>query len=414
VDFLPPRRLAAVPPLPAAAELQFGRQIAPYIFSADFRDGDWQELRIVPYDPSNSACDPTDRELTDLGLQVVRRCLPRFGNSRVTPEQVRQQIGPELLALVGTLAQRQLPDAALCFQYGQGAFDGLKAFRQPGWADISLFRPRDNATRFAESCQRQLMPAPDPDFFLKACEEVVRANQSCGWFPNQPGFVLYLRPLLRPVDQSIGLQAGATFHFRILATPVVESGVERVQPLKALVELNAMRVAPGGLGGVKAVSNYANLAPVMAARVAGYDQVIWLDRHGNLSEGSSTNLFFVVWDGKQAVVRTPPLNRDMLPGITRDSALQLLRAAEIAVTDQYVIALRTLQDWLAGSRLLEAFVTGTAAGVSPLGELRIGDQVTVINEGKPGPVASWLAEEFAAVQAGQRPASSGWIHTISM
>ena len=301
----------------------------------------------------------------------------------------------------------QMDPATMVLHYGQAVFEGLKAYRTPK-GGVQLFRPRENFKRLNRSCQLLCIPQVDEAQSLAALKELLRME--AGWVPSVPETSLYIRPTIIATDPFLGVRASHTYRFFIILSPVGAYYAEGFNPVKILVSKDHVRAVRGGLGEAKTPANYA--ASLLAGEQAhdrGYTQVLWLDgvQQHYVEEVGSMNIFFVI-DGE---VITPQLSGSILPGITRDSILQLARHWNLPVSERRV----TIDEILAAhtdGRLTEIFGSGTAAVISPVGELAYGDRVITIGDGGVGPRAQKFFDAIKAIQYGESDDPMGWIETI--
>ena len=297
-----------------------------------------------------------------------------------------------------------LDPAALVFHYGQAIFEGLKAYRSKE-GQIFLFRPRDNFKRMNNSALRMCMPRIPEDKAIQALKALVYLDRD--WIPTADGASLYIRPTMIATEPALGIRPADQYLFFIITGPVGAYYAEGFSPVKIYVADKYVRAAAGGTGEAKTAGNYA--ASIMAlteAQKKGYTQVLWLDARERkyIEEVGTSNIFFRIGDE----LITPPLAGTILPGITRDSVLQLARDWEIPTVERQI----TIDEVIAASKdgtLQEAFATGTAAVISPIGELCYKDEVTTINEGRTGELAQRLFTELQDIQFGRRPDPHNWI-----
>ena len=296
-----------------------------------------------------------------------------------------------------------LTPATLVFHYGQAVFEGMKAYRSPE-GEIAFFRPRDNFARMSRSAHRICMPELDEDAALRGLVALVDVDRD--WVPRAPGATLYLRPVMIAVEPCVGLRAALDYLFFIIACPVGAYYPEGFKPTHIYVEDKYVRAVPGGVGEAKTAANYA--ASVLAQKEAkekGFSEVLWLDGvERRYIEEVGTSNFFLVLDGELV---TPPLQGSILPGITRDSVLKLAKSWGGKVTERRV----TIEEIFSAAdqgKLNECFATGTAAVISPIGELTWRDRKLVINGGEPGPMSVRLYDELQDIQYGRREDPFGW------
>ena len=297
-----------------------------------------------------------------------------------------------------------LDPAAMVFHYGQEIFEGLKAYRDQN-NDIVLFRPQANLQRMNNSALRMCMPRFSLDGVLKAMKALVYLERD--WVPATDGSALYLRPTMIASEPAIGLRAAAEYIFYIIMCPVGSYYAGGCDPVKIYVEDTYIRAVPGGVGEAKTGGNYA--ASLMAqneAKKKGYAQVLWLDaiEHKYVEEVGTSNIFFVIGDE----LLTSPLTGSILPGITRDSVLQLARDLGIKAVERRLSIDEVYAAHDAGT-LKEIFSTGTAAAVSPIGELCYRDRIISVNGGKTGELSARLLHELQAMQRGQREDRHHWL-----
>ncbi|MCH2044686.1 MAG: branched-chain amino acid aminotransferase [Saprospiraceae bacterium] len=285
------------------SSLPFGRTFSDHMFVADYKDGKWQDCKIVPYGPIS--------------------------------------FNPGLMAL----------------HYGQSIFEGMKANVSKTTGEPVLFRADKHFQRINKSAERLAMPQVPEEVFMKGLETLVSIDK--GWIPNYEGSALYLRPFLFATDEFLGVRPSDTYRFMILACPV---GPYYPKPVRILVAQKYVRAFPGGVGFAKAAGNYAaSLKPAKIAKSEGYDQILWLDgqEFKYLQECGTMNIFAVIGD----TVVTPPTGDTILDGVTRDSSIQLLKAMGKKVEERPISINELLQAQADGS-LKEMFGTGTAAVVS--------------------------------------------------
>jgi branched-chain amino acid aminotransferase len=301
-----------------------------------------------------------------------------------------------------------LDPAALVLHYAQQVFEGLKAYRRSD-GGIQLFRPRDNIRRMNRSARRLCMPEIEEDFALEALKELIRLDEE--WVPSSDGASLYIRPTMIATEPALGVKISPTYLYYVITGPVGAYYPEGFNPTKILVTDKYVRAAPGGVGEAKTAGNYA--ASLLAAKEAhemGYTQVLWLDavHHKYVEEVGTSNIFFVIDDE----LITPPLTGSILPGITRDSVIQLARDWGVRVTERPITIDEVIES-IGKGRMRELFATGTAAVISPVGEICYRDEIYSINEGKVGELSLRLYEELTGIQYGRLPDPHGWIEKVT-
>ena len=298
--------------------------------------------------------------------------------------------------------------AAMVFHYGQAIFEGLKAYRGKS-GNILLFRPTNNFERMNQSAVRMCMPRIPVDRILQALKALVYLDRD--WVPNTDGATLYLRPTMIASEPALGLRPANEYLFFILASPVGAYYAEGFNPVKIYVEDKYVRAVPGGVGEAKTAGNYAaSVKALTEAQQNGYSQVLWLDalEHKYIEEVGTSNAFFIINDE----LITPPLAGTILPGITRDSVLRLARDWGMPVNERR-ISIEEVVEAAGNGSLQEVFSTGTAAVISPLGELCYKDKCIPVNGGKTGPVAQRLFDELQAIQFGMREDPHRWMVRVA-
>ena len=287
--------------------LQFGKLFADHMFVADYRDGQWQNPSIVPYD--------------------------------------KIPMSPSISAL----------------HYGQAIFEGLKAYKNDN-GEVLISRPDANLKRLNISCERMAMPPIPEELFMEGLTQLLKLDAA--WVPSVPGASLYVRPFMFSTDEYIGVKPSETYKFIIFTAPV---GVYYTAPVKVLVETSYIRAVEGGIGFVKAAGNYGrSLFPTQLAQQRGYHQIIWTDarNHRFIEESGTMNVMFVIDD----IVITPPLGDTILAGITRDSVLTLARDWDYRVQERK-ISIDEVTDAHKKGTLQEAFGVGTAATIAHISDI---------------------------------------------
>lgn len=339
------------------ARLEFGKTFAPDWFVSEYRNGSWQNARVEP--SHNISLHP----------------------------------------------------AAIVLHYGQSIFEGMKAYR---WANgkVALFRPWDNARRFARSAERMSMPPVDTDFFVEAVRALVRTDAE--WTPREPGS-LYIRPTMMGTEACIGVRASHTFLFFVIALPsgayFKETDANTVGCVRVYVAETSSRAAAGGTGNVKASANYAiSLHTIEEGKSKGCSQVLFLDSSGKreVEELGGMNVFFV----EKNTLYTPQLHGTILPGITRDSVIQVARDLGIGVHEG-PISIDEAADKIEAGQITEVFACGTAAVVIGVSELlfETGRRLT-IGSGSAGEITRKLNYELQGIQFGRLPDKHGWTDVL--
>jgi len=339
---------------PASDSLGFGNLFSDHMFILDYTEGKgWHDARIVPYGP-----------------------LP-YEPSMMT------------------------------FHYGQSIFEGLKAYRAAD-GDIVLFRPDQNMKRLNESCDRLCIPRIDEAFCLEAMRTLVELDKD--WIPAAKDTSLYVRPFVIATDPYLGVRPSDTYQFIIITGPVGAYYKEGLNPVKIWVESEYVRAVIGGLGQAKAAANYAaSLKAQVVAKKNGYTQVLWLDgiERKFIEEVGTMNVFFVIGDE----VVTPALNGSILPGITRKSSIDLLRSWGMKVTERR-LSIAEVYEAAANGMLKEAFGTGTAAVISPIGELFWAGKSITLSGGTIGPVSQRLYDEMTGIQYKTMSDPFNWVFKV--
>lgn len=297
----------------------------------------------------------------------------------------------------------QLEPSAMVFHYGQEMFEGLKAYKSED-GRVLLFRPDKNIERANRTNQRICIPQIPPEDFLQALKAVVKKDQA--WIPTRPGTSLYVRPFVIATDEFLGVKPSSTYLFIIILSPVGAYYKEGLDPVKIWIEDEYVRAVKGGVGEAKTGANYvASLKAQVKAHDDGYSQVLWLDgvERRYIEEVGAMNIFFKI-DGK---IITPALNGSILPGVTRDSVIRLCEHWGLPVEERK-IAVDELLEAAHNGTLEEAFGSGTAAVISPVGHLRFEDQVIQIQDGGIGPVSQKLYDTVTGIQVGSLEDEFGW------
>lgn len=300
-----------------------------------------------------------------------------------------------------------LDPAAKVFHYGQTIFEGLKAYKSAD-GSIRLFRPRDNFARMNRSNDRMSVPELDIDRAVEALERLIEVDAD--WIPTEPGTSLYIRPYVIATQATLGVAPSENYQFIIIMSPVGAYYPEGMNPVKIYVESQYVRAMVGGVGEAKTAGNYAAaLKSQQIAKEQGYTQVLWLDgaEHKYIEEVGSMNVFFKI-GGK---VVTPALNGSILAGITRSSVIQLLTHWGIKVEERR-LSIDEIYEAAKQGLLEEAFGTGTAAVISPIGEVNWGGQKLVIGEGRTGELTNKLYDTLTGIQYGTVEDPFGWTSEV--
>ena len=335
---------------PDSAKLGFGKYFTDHMFIMDYSpDKGWHDARIVP-----------------------------FGNLVLHP-------------------------AATVFHYGAEVFEGMKAYRRED-GTVQLFRPMENVRRLNVSADRLCLPQIDEQDALEAIMKFVEYEQD--WVPSAPGTSLYIRPFLFGSDEQLGLHTIQNAMFIIIASPVGSYYAAGINPVRIMIETEDVRAVKGGTGFTKCGGNYAasNRAAARAEQ-KGYSQVLWLDgiHRKYIEEVGAMNVMFRIGDE----IVTPELSGSILPGITRKSCLEVLRAEGYKVSERK-ISVDELVEAMQNGTLKEAWGCGTAAVVSPIGELAYGDMKYTVNNFEIGEITHHLYDTLTGIQWGKSPDTYGW------
>ena len=299
--------------------------------------------------------------------------------------------------------------ATMVLHYAQETFEGLKAYRNEK-GEILLFRPEMNARRMINSNKRICMPPVPEEDFVELVEALVKCEQD--WVPTLPETSLYIRPFCYASEPSVGVHEADSYKFVIIVTPVGNYYPEGVNPVKIWVEDEYVRAVKGGTGFTKCGGNYAaSIAAQVKAEKAGYTQVLWLDgvHRKYVEEVGTMNAMFVI-DGK---VVTAPCVGSVLPGVTRDSMIHVLRDWGYTVEERD-LSIDELMEAGRNGKLTEAFGTGTAAVVSPIGQLYYKGEEIVINDFKTGELTQKLYDTLTGIQWGKLEDKYGWTRKIDL
>lgn len=339
---------------PDQNNLGFGTYFTDHMFMMDYTEGvGWHDARIVPYAPI--AMDP----------------------------------------------------ATMVLHYAQETFEGLKAYRNPK-GEITLFRPEMNARRMINSNKRICMAELPEDMFVEAVEAIVKYEQD--WIPTAKDTSLYIRPFMFASEASVGVHPAKSYTFVIILSPVGSYYPEGVNPVKIWVEDEYVRAVKGGTGFTKCGGNYAaSIAAQVKAESHGYTQVLWLDgvHRKYVEEVGTMNVMFLIND----TVVTAPLEGSVLPGVTRDSIIHILKDWGYKVEERE-LSIDELMEAGRNGKLKEAFGTGTAAVISPVGQLYYKGEEIVINDFKTGELTQKLYDTLTGIQWGRLEDKYGWVRYI--
>jgi branched-chain amino acid aminotransferase len=308
-------------------------------------------------------------------------------------------------------APLQLDPSTAALHYAQSIFEGLKAYAQPD-GSVATFRPEANAARFVRGAKRLAMPPVPEDAFIAAVDALVDADRD--WVPTGADQTLYLRPYQLATEPFLGVRPAKEYLFLVIASPAGAYFPRGVQPVSVYLSEDYIRAAPGGTGDVKCAGNYAaSLLAQEQAIDAGCDQVVWLDavEKRYVEEMGGMNLFFVLGEGDDAELVTPALTGTLLPGITRDSLIEMARSMGHTVTER----LFSVDEWrqgVADGTVTETFACGTAAVITPVGEVKARTGDFAVGDGTPGPLTMKLRESLLDIQHGRVADTRGWLHQV--
>lgn len=304
-------------------------------------------------------------------------------------------------------ANFSMSPACAVYHYGQAIFEGLKCYRGEG-GTLRLFRPRDNFVRMNTSAERMSIPQIDPDVCLEGLGTLLDVERE--WAPQADGTALYVRPTIIATDDALGVHASSTYRFFIILSPSGAYYASGLSPIGIYVEDALVRAVRGGIGFAKAAANYAaSLYASVTAQEKGYEQVLWLDgvERKYVEEVGSMNIMFVF--GNKIV--TPMLSGSILPGITRASVMRIAQDMGCTVEERRILIDEIFEGAKNGT-LTEAFGTGTAAVVSPIGTLCWKDEIVQVGSGGIGSVTQKLYDTLTGIQRGTLPDPYGWTVTL--
>ena len=309
-------------------------------------------------------------------------------------------------ALIHPFGPLSLNPAALCLHYGQGIFEGMKAYRRG--ERVLLFRPEMNFKRLNASAERMVMPTIDADFALYSLKELLKIDSD--WVPEVPGSSLYIRPTMIATEPKLGVRPSQEYLYYVILSPVGPYFKEGFSPVKIYVSDKYVRAVRGGTGAAKAIGNYAaSLLAGTDATEVGYSQVLWLDALERkwIEEVGTMNLF-VRFDDE---VATPPLSGSILPGVTRDSVLTLIKDYGLNPTER-MISIDEVIEGVSSGKVKEIFGCGTAAIIAPVGSLWYKDVPYDVSHGQTGELTQQLFDDLIGIQSGNREDPHGWVTPI--
>ncbi len=303
----------------------------------------------------------------------------------------------------------ELDPSAIVLHYAQEIFEGLKAYR---WADGSVvsFRPDANAARLRASARRLAIPELPDEIFIESLRQLVAVDHE--WVPAAGGEAsLYLRPFVIATEPGLGVRPSSEYRYLVIASPAGAYFKGGIKPVSVWLSTEYVRASPGGTGAAKFGGNYAAslLAQAQAAE-HGCDQVVWLDaiERRYIEEMGGMNLFFVFGSGGSARLVTPELSGSLLPGITRDSLLQLASDAGYEVEERK-IDVEELRKGAASGEITEVFACGTAAVITPVAHVKYGEGEFTVGDGSPGEVTMALRDTLTGIQRGTFADTHQWM-----
>ncbi len=355
------------------------------------------DIRIVPLPSEKMKAKISDQSQLGFG---------KFFTDRMLVVEWKTDLG-WFDARIEPYAPFLLDPACLVFHYAQEIFEGLKAYK---WVDgqIALFRPEMNARRFNQSGDRVCMPPVPEELFLKGIEQLVSLERE--WIPTAAGTSLYIRPTLIAVEPVLGVKPSDHYYFYVILSPVGAYYAAGFNPVNILVEDYYVRAVSGGTGEAKTGGNYASsLKAGLEAKKKGYDQVLWLDGRERcyIEEVGAMNMFFAY--DKHIV--TAPLTGSILSGVTRDSVLKLAPTIGYTVEERQIEVHDLMADIRAG-KVTEAFGSGTAAVITPVGKLCYKDEVLQLTGGKVGEITQRLYDTLTGIQTGKLKDEFDWIRIV--
>ncbi|MEQ7798537.1 branched-chain amino acid aminotransferase [Pedobacter sp. ASV1-7] len=328
------------------SQLPFGKVFSDHMFIAEYDNGQWSNLQVLPYGP-----------------------IP---------------MSPAISAL----------------HYGQAIFEGMKGYRQAN-GKISVFRPEKNFERFNKSAARMSMPAIPKEIFMQGIAALIDIDEK--WVPAQEDYSLYIRPVMFATDPYLGVKPSDKYIFALLTTP---TGPYYSKALKVKIETEYTRADDGGVGYAKTAGNYArSLFPFAEAQKEGFDQLIWTDAasHEYIEEAGTANLIFVI-NGKLV---TPSVRSTVLDGVTRDTIIQLAKKAGIEVEERR-ISVKEIIEGIENGSLTDAFAAGTAATVTPIGQIGYMGKVYTLTDPSTRTISAGIAKTLNDIRYGLIPDEFGW------
>jgi len=331
-------------------EVPFGKVFTDHMFIADYKDGEWSNFRIIPY----------------------------------------QHI--------------EMSYAMSALHYGQAIFEGMKAFRQDN-GDVVVFRAKDNWARLNRSAYRMAMPEVPEEVFMQGLLQLLSLDKK--WVPDSENGSLYIRPFMIATEEAIGVKISNEYQFVIIAAP---AGVYYTQPIKTLIQNTFYRSVKGGIGYVKAAGNYGrSLYPTKLAQEKGYQQILWTDAETGkyIEEAGTMNVMFV----KNGVLVTPGLNETLLAGITRDSIIKLAQKQNIPVEERKV-SIEEILNGIESGEVTEAFGVGTAATVAHITAIGYEGKDYVLPPLEQRKLSPMFDKQLRDIRKGRIPDEFGWLTKV--
>ncbi|GAB4200681.1 MAG: branched-chain amino acid aminotransferase [Bacteroidia bacterium] len=328
-------------------EAPFGKFFTDHMFIADYKNNEWGNFRIVPY----------------------------------------QHV--------------EMSYAMSALHYGQAIFEGLKAYRQDT-GEVAVFRAKDNWKRLNKSAVRMAMPEVPEEVFMQGLLELLKLDKE--WTPTSESGSLYIRPFMIATEEAIGVKISSEYQFVIIAAP---AGLYYKQPIKTLIQNTFYRSVKGGIGYVKAAGNYGrSLYPTKLAQDKGYQQILWTDAETGkyIEEAGTMNVMFV----KNGILITPALSDTLLSGITRDSVLKLAKKMNIP-TEERKVSIDEIVNGIEKGEVTEAFGVGTAATVAQITAIGYNDKDYVLPPVEGRKYSNMFDQMLRDIRKGRLEDEFGWM-----
>lgn len=346
-------KITRTEPVKLPEQLVFGANFTDHMFVMDYENGEWTNAKITKYE-----------------------------NFSMSP-------------------------AAMSLHYGQAIFEGLKAYIQDN-GQVVMFRPDKNLERMNNSAERLCMPRFDSDFVMDALTKLISIEKD--WIPTKPGYSLYIRPFMFATEGALGVRPATKYKLFIILSPVGPYYALGFKPVPIYMTRDYVRAVRKGVGDCKCAGNYAaSLQAQMKAKDEGYSQVLWLDaiEQKYIEEVGTMNIFIRFKDE----IATPRLTGSILPGVTRLSALQILRDWDMNINERDISLDEVFEAYGAGN-LVEVFGTGTAAVISAVSRIKLDDKMINFDENEPGELSKKLYKEITDIQYGRIEDRYGWIKKV--